>query len=320
MSIVRGVKDRRFKFVQLLNCMFEDQNLSLKAKGFIGYCLTKPPEWKFHVNHLCAVLKEGEKAIYSVIKECIEHGYAYRYQSRNSNGDFLPVEIIVSDSKEEIAEIKKEIESDATFKKFLPLPPFGDAIDSGAEEVSSSNTNISNTQEQQQQAAVFTSKKPLKTQPEKKISKITQHNINYQKLNSKEIEITKTKTYLILENLNIPETDKIEITNKYEESIVANAIEWSKHQKEFRKGLAAALKFACANKIKWEEPKPSKSIYESLCEKFENGKCYLGAECILNKNVIAFQRGMTYFEMKLDKYFSWQKFKEMGENLRIKYT
>jgi hypothetical protein len=141
MSIIRGVKDRRFKFTQLLNLMLEDQNLSLKAKGFIGYCLTKPPDWHFHMNHLTNVLKEGEKAIYSVINECIEQGYAYRYQPRNASGDFLSSETIISDSKEEIESIKKEIESSVDFKKYLPDRHFGDAVNAGAENVSLSNIN-----------------------------------------------------------------------------------------------------------------------------------------------------------------------------------
>src|SRR6185295_3046407 len=132
MSTIRGVRDSRFHFVQLLNSMFEDPDLSLKAKGFIGYCLTKKEDWKFHITHLCSVLKEGEKAIYSVINECVENGYAYRYQPRAENGDFLPIETIISDSKVEIAKRKKEIESSPNFKKCLPDRPFGDAIRSGA--------------------------------------------------------------------------------------------------------------------------------------------------------------------------------------------
>jgi hypothetical protein len=85
-----------------LNSMFEDPNLSLKAKGFIAYCLNKHDDWIFQIDHLCSVLKEGEKAIYSVMKECIENGYAYRYQARGSDGKLLPIEFIISDSKEDI--------------------------------------------------------------------------------------------------------------------------------------------------------------------------------------------------------------------------
>jgi len=124
MSTIRGVKDRRFKFVQLLNSMFEDPNLSLKAKGFIGYCLTKPEGWKFHISHLEKVLKEGECSIYSTMNECIDNGYAIRYQTRKPDGEFACWETIVSDSKEEIVQLKKDLEKDPGFKKFFTLRGF----------------------------------------------------------------------------------------------------------------------------------------------------------------------------------------------------
>lgn len=135
MSTIRGVKDRRFKFVQILNSMFEDPDLSLKAKGFIGYCLTKTEDWKFHVNHLCTVLKEREKAIYSTIDECISQGYAYRYQTRKENGEFGEWETIISDSKEEIIQITLEI------KKSFTLPQKGDADKGDPDSAPLSNNN-----------------------------------------------------------------------------------------------------------------------------------------------------------------------------------
>src|ERR1700677_2762578 len=120
MSTIRGVKDRRFKFVQLLNDMFEDNQLSLKAKGFIGYCLTKPEDWEFHVSHLCSVLKEGEDCIHATIRECIARGYAYRYRPRSPNGHLLNMVTIVSDSKFEIERTRKEHAECPSFKNSLP--------------------------------------------------------------------------------------------------------------------------------------------------------------------------------------------------------
>lgn len=162
MSTIRGVKDRRFKFVQLLNEMFENPTLSLKAKGFIGFCLTKKENWDFHVSHLCSVLKEGERAIYSVINECIEHGYAYRHQPRSEDGKMMPVEFIISDSKEEIKTLKKEFEEGDDLKKCLPDRQKGDAVNPRAQNVEAvsprenkgsiySNTDNSNIRKQQQQ-------------------------------------------------------------------------------------------------------------------------------------------------------------------------
>jgi hypothetical protein len=152
MSAIRGVKDRRFKFTQIINNMFEDSSISLKAKGFIGYCLTKPESWKFHVSYLSQQLKEGEKAIYSTIDECIENGYAIRYQKRKENGDFSEWETIISDSKFEIAAIKEELKNDPDFQKTFTDRCFGDAQSAVAQNASHSNiVNTSNIKEKQQQ-------------------------------------------------------------------------------------------------------------------------------------------------------------------------
>lgn len=139
MSTIRGVKDRRFKFTQLLNCMFEDSELSLKAKGLIGYCLTKTEDWKFHMKHLSSVLKEGERALYSTLNECIEQGYAIRYQLHKENGDFDHWETIVSDSKEEILALKKEMSEKPEFKEMFTQRCFADAHCAVARNVSHSN-------------------------------------------------------------------------------------------------------------------------------------------------------------------------------------
>lgn len=169
MSNIRGVKDRRFKFVQLLNSMFEDTDLSLKAKGFIGYCLTKPSDWHFSMTHLCSVLKEGERAIYAVINECIEHGYAYRYQTHAENGDFLPWQTVVSDSKHEIQEIRREIE------KSLTLRGFGDAQTALAQNVTHSNTELSNTEKE----VIIDDDEARAREEHSKEEKSVQGNVNY---------------------------------------------------------------------------------------------------------------------------------------------
>jgi len=261
MSTIRGVKDRRFKFVQLLNEMFEDPKLSLKAKGFIGFCLTKTENWEFHISHLCSVLKEGETAIYSVINECIENGYAYRYQERGKDGKMLQGNFVISDSKSEIFTIKNEHESRPGLKKCLPHRGFTDAVNSDAINPPPSNTNISNMKEKQQQAAVFSSENNQERKHPKKLSDSNNQHSSSQ--DSEKGNITSTigrtfnnknpdnskKVYPILDSLQIPEVDKIELTKKYTFDEVDHAIKWATHSKtKLTKGLAPALKWACKNK------------------------------------------------------------------------
>lgn len=286
MSTVRGVKDRRFKFVQLLNSMFEDTKLSLKAKGFIGYCLTKKDDWVFHMDHLVSVLKEGDKAIYAVITECIEQGYAYRYQTRDDKGRATPIEFIISDSKEEIALIKQEKESDPNFKKFLPEPQKGEADSPQPEKGEAvftwenrspiySNTNSSNTREQQQQPAAASFYKELK-------------------------------------DIDIPAADKIEITKTYPIERVRYALLWlAKNDKPLTKGVAAALKWAC--KVQPEIPKPKKADTTPVNPEGFN-KCYyrevyrVAHQNGIRLDQVGIQDGNEYLETEHDKIF----FKDKG--------
>jgi len=284
MSTIRGVKDRRFNFVQLLNSMLEDPSLSLKAKGFIGYCLTKPSDWRFHVTHLCNVLKEGEKAIYAVINECVEQGYAFRYQPRGKDGEFLPIETVISDSKHEIAETKKEIEAQPDFNKCLPLPPFGDADSGHAENGSHSNTVASSNtkKKQQQQASPATAA------------------VSFKSSEKEQQQSTKPDVYPCLNHIDIPLSDKAEITRNYPLPKVMHALHWiEKNDKPLTKGLAPALKWAC--KTQPEIPVPKTDIelvnktYALRYDGMRSGACKIDA---LNK-AVEIETGCAYTSVHL---------------------
>jgi hypothetical protein len=75
MTILRAQKDKENPYVLINKRFLEDQNISLKLKGFLAYCLSKPDNWKFSITYLIRVLKEGKDSIYSVINEGIENGY-----------------------------------------------------------------------------------------------------------------------------------------------------------------------------------------------------------------------------------------------------
>lgn len=73
MSVVR-IKHTE-NYVCIHKGALEDPNLSFKAKGLWTYCMSKPDDWCFHVNHLSTVSKEKKKSIYSAIKELVQAGY-----------------------------------------------------------------------------------------------------------------------------------------------------------------------------------------------------------------------------------------------------
>jgi hypothetical protein len=49
----------------------------------------------------------------------------------------------------------------------------------------------------------------------------------------------------------------------------------------------------------YEEKKPTskESNYDKVSKVFKNGNIYFGAECFLNRESIAFQRGMTHYQL-----------------------
>ncbi len=253
MSTIRGVKDRRFKFVQLLNSMFEDQNLSLKAKGLIGFCLTKTENWAFKVDHLQDVLKEGKDSIYSTIAECINQGYAYRYQPRDAQGRVQPIQFIISDSKTEIALIKKELEEEKDSKILIPMKrkkrkPLRKTLETENPEAVFpsenggsiySNTDSSNTKQQQKAspssaAALSSDKKKEKKKP---------------------------PVYPVLDKVDIPLEEKEALTKNHCLEDVEYAVNWALHPKTvIQTTLVQTIKWAC--KVKPEMPREIINIEE----------------------------------------------------------
>lgn len=256
MSTIRGVKNRKFKFTQVLNLMLDDEKISLKAKGFITFCLSKTEDWKFIITHLVSVLKEGEKAIYSVIDECIENGYAIRFQLRAAGGRFGDWETIISDSKEEISLIKVELGIEE-LKESLPHRPFGDAVIGDADNVPPSNTeaSLSNTKEQQS------------------------------------IPPGGIVVYSILEKLDIEMPLRVKITSTHSEEDVILAVNrclsW-KGRNSDQQGIMTAL----SRKDTWKDPL-SKKEQEADNATFLKNLSYLDGKTLGNTNVVV---GMKYIE------------------------
>ncbi|GGG08523.1 helix-turn-helix domain-containing protein [Paenibacillus aceti] len=60
-----------------------DERLSWKAKGLLGYLLSKPSDWRVYVSDLVKRSKDGKDAVYSAIKELEAAGYIERRQTRD---------------------------------------------------------------------------------------------------------------------------------------------------------------------------------------------------------------------------------------------
>jgi len=88
MCIIRVSKKINSKFAQIDNKCFETPLLSWKAKGLLGYLLSKPDDWKIRLNDLIQSSADGREAVRSGIKELEKQGYIVRHVTRDKLGRF----------------------------------------------------------------------------------------------------------------------------------------------------------------------------------------------------------------------------------------
>jgi hypothetical protein len=81
-----GSRDR---FTVVHNRTIEDDRLSFRALGLLVFVLSKPDNWKTHVNHLATTHSEGRGAVRSALGELEEFGYVERKWMR-ADGEATP--------------------------------------------------------------------------------------------------------------------------------------------------------------------------------------------------------------------------------------
>jgi hypothetical protein len=137
--IIRHKHKGRFTIVP--NAIFNDDNLSLGAKGLLGYLLSRPGNWQVRHDQLQHKLGIGRKMLNKLIVELEEAGYLDRdeEQARDEHNRFMPYNYIVRDIPEQAnsgapmaqrfgpqcgedtGNKKEEIKTDST--KPFPKPP-----------------------------------------------------------------------------------------------------------------------------------------------------------------------------------------------------
>jgi hypothetical protein len=85
-EIIGRRRKRERSYVSIENSMFEDADLSYRAKGVLGYLLSKPDDWTVRVADLVKRGKEGRDAIYTALNELRDLNYLHYYQPKNSKG------------------------------------------------------------------------------------------------------------------------------------------------------------------------------------------------------------------------------------------
>jgi len=77
-------------FVQIKNEMFADKRLSFKAKGILGYLLSKPNGWKVINKDLQNHAKDGRESIETGIQELRKTGYLVHHRTKKPDGTWGP--------------------------------------------------------------------------------------------------------------------------------------------------------------------------------------------------------------------------------------
>jgi hypothetical protein len=83
-----GRRRKKVEYVQIQNSMFEDNQLTWKAKGLLGYMLSRPDNWIIRYSDLVKRSTDGEKAIKSAIKELKKYGYLSIVRIKGEKGRF----------------------------------------------------------------------------------------------------------------------------------------------------------------------------------------------------------------------------------------
>lgn len=131
MSVLK--KSFKIDFTQVPNFIINDKNVSLKAKGFYLYMVSKPDNWEFSLSGMESQLKENRKVILGIIDELSACGYIEKIKSR-INGRQATNDYILHLEPQNRSECQKE-----TQKKRLR--------NSDSENDTTSNTEQSNTKE-----------------------------------------------------------------------------------------------------------------------------------------------------------------------------
>ena len=88
-NILRISKDKENPYVMINKNVMQDERLSWKARGLIGYLLSLPDDWVIYLQELEKhSQKDGHDSLASGIKELIQLGYIVRERIRSEGGTF----------------------------------------------------------------------------------------------------------------------------------------------------------------------------------------------------------------------------------------
>ena len=93
-TIFRIKKNADNPFVMIDKRIFTDKKLSYRAKGVLGYLLSRPDDWVVNMVDVANQSTEGRDAVITAVNELMKHGYVERIEHRE-NGRFKSYEYLV---------------------------------------------------------------------------------------------------------------------------------------------------------------------------------------------------------------------------------
>lgn len=142
LSIIKIQKQRHY--VSINNEVFENPSLSWRAKGLLGYLLSRPSDWEVRIVDLIKRGPDGRDAIYAIIKELQKVGHVIRDSVRDENGRFLFSRYTVYEESQLVTYPEKSTTSgQAGYGETVSGAPESGMAVSG--ETATTNTNINKT-------------------------------------------------------------------------------------------------------------------------------------------------------------------------------
>lgn len=97
-TIIRAPHDRENPYVIMDKRIFENPALSWKAKGLLGYLLSRPDDWRVILTDLEKRSADGKYSVRSAINELVEAGYMQHERRHNDNTGYFEWTYIVYES------------------------------------------------------------------------------------------------------------------------------------------------------------------------------------------------------------------------------
>jgi hypothetical protein len=102
-NILRISKDKQNPYVMINRRVMQDERLSWKARGLMGYLLSLPDDWTIYLEELERHSdRDGRESLASGIKELIALGYIVREQGRSEKGKFSAISYTVFESPQPV--------------------------------------------------------------------------------------------------------------------------------------------------------------------------------------------------------------------------